>query len=137
MQLKPARHWLAVCFIILVSLGSGIYSFFINPVRLLVANDGAAQWEARMELVRTRLPDSVREVGYISDTENIGAVIEEYLLTRYALIPIVVRQGVNHEWIIGNFTQPGFQTLLDAQIQQGYILEKLGFGIYLIHRANP
>jgi hypothetical protein len=137
MKLTKTRHWLAVSFLIIASLGSGFYSFFINPPKVLITNDGAAKWEARMQSVRERLPESVREVGYISEAENTGAKVEEYLLTKYALIPVAVRHGTDYEWVIGNFTQPGFQQLIDAQIPGDYTLEKLGAGIYLIHQSKP
>ena len=124
-------------FLIVTSLVSGVYSFFINPPKILVTNDGAAQWEARMRSVRERVPVGVQEVGYIPDSENLGSTIEEYLLTKYALIPIVIRQGTDYEWIIANFTQQDFQKILDAQISGSYTFEKLGSGIYLIHRSRP
>ena len=128
---------MAISFLIVASMISGIYSFFINPPKILVTNDGAVQWEDRMRLVRELLPGTVRQIGYISDSEDLGSTIEEYLLTKYALIPFSVRQGVEYEWIIGNFTQPKFQELLDAQIPEGYSLDRLGSGIYLIHRSIP
>ena len=137
MKSTRIRHWLAVSFIIIASLGSGFYSFFINPAKVLVTNDGAVQWEARMQSVRERLPASVPEVGYLSDSENVGAKVEEYLLTKYALIPVAVHPGSDYEWVVGNFTQPGFQKIIDAQIPGEYTLEKLGAGIYLIHKSKP
>jgi hypothetical protein len=116
---------------------SGFYSFFINPPRILISDDGAVKWEARMQAVRAHLPASLEEVGYISDSENLGSKIEEYLLTKYALIPVVVHQGTDYEWIIGNFTRADIQQTLDAQIPGNYTIEKLGAGIYLIHRSHP
>jgi hypothetical protein len=137
MKSTRIRHWLAVSVIIIASLGSGFYTFFIDPPKVLITNDGAAQWEARMKSVREHLPASVPELGYISDSENVGAKVEEYLLTKYALIPVAVHPGPNYEWVIGNFTQPGFQQIIDAQISEDYTLEKLGAGIYLIHKSKP
>lgn len=137
MRLQKIRHWFAVGFLIITSLISGTYSFLIHPPKILTMNDGAAQWEARMQAVRDRLPDSVQEIGYISGSENLGSTIEEYLLTRYFLIPVAVHQGTDYEWIIGNFTQPNVKAILDTQIPEGYTLEKLGAGIYLIHRSLP
>src|SRR5215216_7911808 len=126
MRLPKIRYWFAVGFLIITSLISGIYSFFIHPPKILVTNDGAAQWEARMQTVRERLPDSVREIGYISGSENLGSMIEEYLLTKYFLIPVAVQQGTDYEWIVGNFTQPNVEVILDTKIPKDYTLEKLG-----------
>ena len=137
MQSRRMRHALAVGFLITATLVSGFYSFFIDPPQLLTNNDGAVQWEARMRPVRERLPGAVREVGYISDAENLGSLVEEFVLTKYALIPVVVRHGAGYEWVIGNFTEPNVQDLLNAQIPGRYNLEKFGAGIYLIHRSLP
>src|SRR5204862_4713771 len=109
--------------IVLISLLSGYYAFFVSPPRVLVMNDGAASWEARMQPIRDRLPTSVREVGYLSDNQS-SAIIEEYSLTRFALAPVVVRQGVNYEWIIGNFTQQGFENIIQSQVSGKYEVEK-------------
>ena len=86
-----------------------------------------------MQPVRETLPRSIREVGYLSDPEQ-SAQVQEFFLTRYALAPVVVREGVAYEWIVGNFTQPGFEDILNAQIPSGYAIQKFGAGIYLIHR---
>lgn len=137
MKFKLISQWFAVCFLVTTSIFSGVYAYLINPPHYLVNNDGAVEWESRMLPIRKRLPVSTQEIGYISDKENLGSTNQEYLLTKYALIPIAVRRGTDHEWIIGNFTQPDFRKVLDAQIAEGYELEKFGFGIYLIHRLSP
>lgn len=90
-----------------------------------------------MNAVREQLPKSVREIGYISDSENLGSMIEEYVLTKYALIPIGVHRGTEYDWILGNFTEKDIQEVLDAQIPGSYDLKKFGSGIYLIHRSRP
>jgi len=136
MRFQALRQWAAVLFVVLTSLVSGYYSFFVNPPKVLIQKDGAANWEERMQPIREHLPATIREVGYVSDLED-TALIQEYSLTRYALAPVVVRTGVEFEWIIGNFTQLGFESILNEQIPSGYAIEKLGFGIYLIHRILP
>lgn len=129
-------RWVTFGLVALISWLSGYYAFFMNPPRVLIANDGAAGWEARMQPVRDRLPATVREVGYLSDNQS-SALIQEYSLTRFALAPIVVRPGTNYEWIIGNFTEKGFETIIRSQINGEYQIEKFGSGIYLIHRSTP
>jgi hypothetical protein len=130
------RQWLAVGFVVCATLFSGYYSFFVKPSKVLVEKDGVAKWEERMESVRKSLPPSVREVGYVSDNDPV-AMVQEYSLTRYALAPIVVRQSVSLEWIIGNFTQAGLESILSQKIPSGFTVKKLGAGIYLIHRGLP
>ena len=89
-----------------------------------------------MQPVRRRLPDRVLEVGYISD-EDFTARVQEYSLTRYALAPVAVRQGAEYEWVIGNFTEPGFESIVEEEISTAYEIESFGSGIYLIHRSLP
>ena len=136
MPTRLQRHWYAVGFIVLVTLFSEYYYLFVKPPKELVRDDGVVKWEQRMESVRENLPSSVREVGYISDTDPVG-IIQEYSLTRYALAPIVVRQSVNLEWIVGNSTQPDFESILQEKIPSSFTVKKLGAGIYLIHRNLP
>lgn len=136
MKARSGRNWVAVALIVFASLISGYYSFFIDPARELIRDDGVGKWEERMISLRQALPASVREIGYISDPEQ-EARVQEYSLTKYALAPIIVRQSVDYEWIIGNFTQAGFEDILSSKIPSGYTIKKLGAGIYLIHRTAP
>lgn len=136
MDLGPLRQRLAVIFLVAATLLSGYYSFFRDPPRHLTRDDGVAKWEERMQPVRSALPPEIREVGYISDNEN-TALVQEYSLTRFALAPVVVRRSVDHEWIIGNFTDPGLEDILNTQISAEYTVQKFGAGIYLIHRSPP
>jgi hypothetical protein len=133
MKVGIIKHRIAAGLLVLATLLSGYYSLFINPSIELIRDDGAAKWEERMRPLREVLSPSVREVGYISDPDQ-AAQVNEYSLTRYALAPVVVHQGVNYEWIIGNFTQPGFEDILKEQIHAESTVQKFGAGIYLIHR---
>ena len=127
------KHRIAVGLLVLATLLSGYYSLFIHPSMELIQNDGAVKWEARMQPLREALPPSTQEVGYLSDPDQ-AAQINEYSLTRYALAPVVVRQSADYEWIIGNFTQPGFEEMLKEKIQTEFTIQNFGAGIYLIHR---
>ena len=131
------RQWLAIGLLVLVTLFSGYFSFFVKPQKDLLRTDSVTRWEERMQSVRKYLPSSVKEVGYLSDNET-TAIFQEYALTQYALAPVVVRQqSADFEWIIGNFTQPGFQDVLEQDISSDFTIQKIGAGIYLIHRSLP
>ncbi len=130
------RQRLATAFVIVATLASGYYALFVHPDKNLTREDGVAKWEARMKPVRASLPLTVHEVGYISDNDP-TAILQEYVLTRFALAPILVRQSTNYEWIVGNFTQPGFEHIIRQNISSAYTIQKFGSGIYLIHRTLP
>ncbi len=134
--MRRYKEWFAIGFVVISSLLSGYFSYYVNPPKELIQDDGVKKWEERMKPVRQYLPSSVREVGYISDNDS-SAIYEEYSLTQFALAPVVVRKGVNFEWIIGNFTQQNFESILDQNIPSHFTIEKFGAGIYVIHRTLP
>ena len=128
-----------------VSLLSGFYGFFIEPSPVLVMNSGAQGWEARMKPVKLALPEDVQELGYVSDLDllinptqaQIFAEVDEFPLTMYSMTPRQVQHGLGFEWIIGNFTWPEFKDYLDTNLPNGYELQSMGFGIYLIRNNAP
>ncbi len=136
MLIRRYKEWFAIGFIVISSLLSGYFAYYVNPPRELIRDDGVKKWEERMIPIRKYLPASVHEVGYISDNES-SAIYEEYSLTQFALAPVVVRHGVDFEWIIGNFTQRDFENILDQNISSNFTIQKIGAGIYLIRRTSP
>lgn len=62
------------------------------------------RWEADMQLVREILPIERGIVGYISQEDVAGSDFEywdnetEFLLTQYALAPLIVKKGLAAEW---------------------------------------
>ena len=105
-------------------------------------NNPVDRWEKRIQPVRNHLPEDIRLVGYAADWDIPDSEFNpidqdaEYVLTQYALAPIMVQPGLEQEWIIGNFLHPGFEAWLDQSLPP-YEIKSLGFGIYLIHRTSP
>jgi hypothetical protein len=52
------------------------------------------------------------------------------------MVPVVVVPGGKSEWIIGNFTNPAYKDILKENIKGSFTVEKLGYGIFLIHRGK-
>ena len=103
--------------------------------------DSVSKWEERVKPVLNHLPSNVAVIGYTADwdlpniTYNVIDQENEYTFTQYALAPRAVQPGLDHEWIIGNFTNKDFRIWLDQHLPSYEIIE-LGFGIYLIHRTS-
>jgi hypothetical protein len=103
--------------------------------------DTVSKWEARIHRVLAHLPSDANEIGYVADWDIPGMEYDlvdqetEYTLTQYALAPRMVQPGLDHEWIIGNFTSIGFRDWLDKNLASYEIIE-MGFGIYLIHNTS-
>jgi hypothetical protein len=104
--------------------------------------DSVTKWEQRVKRVLDHVPSSVTQFGYVADWDLPNSDYDlvdqdnEYTLTQYALAPHIVQPGLDHEWIIGNFTHPGFEDWLGKNLS-AYDITDLGFGIYVIHRTSP
>ncbi len=129
-----------------------LYSVFVAATNGLAArarwnrdsqtSDSVSKWEKRVKPVLNHIPSNVTELGYVADWDIPGSgydIIDqdnEYTLTQYALAPRIVQPGLDHEWMIGNFTDKGFRSWLDKNLSSYKIIE-IGFGIYVIHRTSP
>jgi len=129
-----------------------LYSVFVAATNGLAArarwnrdsqtSDSVSKWEKRVKPVLDHIPSNVTELGYVADWNIPGSRYDlidqdnEYTLTQYALAPRIVQPGLNHEWMIGNFTDKGFRSWLDQNLSSYKIIE-IGFGIYVIHRTSP
>jgi hypothetical protein len=104
--------------------------------------DPVTKWEKRVLPVLDHVPTNVTEFGYVADWDlpnsdyDVVDQDNEYTLTQYALAPRSVQPGLDHEWIIGNFTQAGFKEWLNQNLS-AYEISEIGFGIYVIHRTAP
>lgn len=103
--------------------------------------DTVSKWETRIHRVLAHIPDNIQDIGYVADWDipgleyNLVDQETEYTLTQYALAPRTVQPGLDHEWIIGNFTSPNFRDWLNKNLASYEIME-IGFGIYLIHNTS-
>jgi len=111
-----------------------------NPDDLL--DNSVANWEKRLKPIPSLIPKTTTTLGYLADWNipgveyNLTDQDTEYVLTQYALAPLIVQPGLDHEWIIGNFSDANFRSWLDQNLLK-YEIKKIGFGIYLIHWIYP
>lgn len=139
--MTSSSRWIYLLFS-LAALLNGAAAYWLIPPPVLTRDAGVAAWESRLQPLKHALPADVRVVGYISDLDllenpsqsEVFTEIDELPLTQYSLAPLLVRPGLDEEWLIGNFTRPEMKTYLDAQLPAGYEIQSFGFGIYLIHR---
>jgi len=126
---------------ILVAATNG-WTAFARWNRNSQVGDSVSKWEKRVKPVLDHIPSAITELGYAADWDIPGSgydIIDqdnEYTLTQYALAPRKLQPGLDHEWIIGNFTYTGFRNWLDKNLASYNIIE-IGFGIYVIHRTSP
>src|SRR5919112_1810105 len=116
-----------------------LYSIFVAATNGLVArsrwnrdsqaDDSVSKWEKRVRPVLDHIPGDITELGYVADWDISDSGYDlidqdnEYTLTQYALAPRIVQPGLDHEWIIGNFTDKDFRKWLDNHLPSYKIIE--------------
>ena len=132
---------LALGLIVLASVAASIQNLLATRSLGSVSDDPVADWEKRFEPIRARLPFKRGVVGYISDASVPGMPYDaandegEYVLTQYALAPIIIVKGTNQEWNIANLDRAAFAAWQQAN---GGTFDVTPFkgGLYLLHRRG-
>jgi hypothetical protein len=125
---------------LVVAINNAVYARSLSEQER-TSIDTVSKWETRIHRVLAHLPSETKEMGYVADWDIPGVEYDlvdqetEYTLTQYALAPRRVQPGLDHEWIIGNFTSPNFREWLDKNLSS-YEIREVGFGIYLIHNTS-
>ena len=106
-----------------------------------VAEDPVAQWEVRFGPLKEQLPFVRGVVGYISESDVSGAEFDpandegEYILTQYALAPIIIVRGTDQEWNVANLGKEAFASWSTEDGEEFDVLSLRG-GLYLLHRVE-
>ena len=132
--------------IIVLALGSIIlgawhfveYALKWNPG--FIANDMISSWDKRMAGLRADLPADVKTIGYVGNwdilpaSDTIYADEEtEFVLTQYALSPVIIERGDKEEWVILNLSPKAYDIWIQRQPQDMKIID-YGLRIFLVHK---
>jgi hypothetical protein len=138
------RLWIGLVLIALfvgVSQLQALRSAFA-AYRTLGRPDEVSRHEARLQALRRALPGH-GVVGYVSDAPAAGIdpassearqAFKRYLLTQYALAPLVVLRSIEAELVVGDFSAAGPD---GASTPPGFVLVKdFGQGVVLFRRPS-
>ena len=134
--------WLRRVFVGLIAAAS-LYASIQNLISTRelgsISEDPVAQWEVRFSRLKRQLPFDRGVVGYISDSDVSGAAYDaandegEYILTQYALAPVIIVRGTDQKLNVANLSQEALQ-LWSARNQGEFEILPLGSGLYLLSR---
>ncbi len=106
-----------------------------------IADDMVTHWDKRMQPLQSNLPINTTMIGYVGDWDvlpeneyHYAGEETEYILTQYALAPIIVQRSDEHEWVIANLTPKAYDIWITTQPKDIEIIE-YGLRIFLVH--NP
>jgi hypothetical protein len=93
--------------------------------------DDVTRWENRLAELKSHIPLNAGRVGYISSDPQGN----EFILTQYSIIPLVLEHGTAPDWIIANYSGKAIHQVLQNQLEvENYTVENYGYGLYLVHR---
>jgi hypothetical protein len=125
---------------VLASLVASIQNLVATRTLGSTSDDPVADWERRFQPVKARLPFQRGFVGYISDSAIPRITFDaandegEYILTQYAMAPIIIVKGTDQEWNIANLTPEAFKAW-SAQNSGNFEVTPLRGSLYLLHRT--
>jgi hypothetical protein len=123
------------------SLYASIQNLILTRDLGSISEDPVAQWEERFVPLKEQLPFVRGLVGYISDSDIPGAEFSpandagEYVLTQYALAPIIIVKGTDQEWNIANLGAKAF-AIWSAEHHGEFDVSPPSGGLYLLHRIG-
>jgi hypothetical protein len=100
-----------------------------------------AEWDERITKLITPIPFRHGLVGYISSKDIPGTVFSadneegEYILTQYAVAPLILIRGTEQEWNILNVDRDTFNKWTAANADN-FELTTSGGGMFLVHKVR-
>ena len=127
--------------IVLASLYASIQNLISTKDLGSVNDDPVADWEIRFRPLKEQLPFKRGVVGYISDSSIPGVSYNaandegEYVLTQYALAPIIIVKGTGQEWNIANLDKDAY-AIWSGTNQGQFEVIPFKDRLYLLHRLK-
>ena len=132
--------------VIVLALGSiilGAWHFMEYALRWnpeFIANDMVSSWDKRMANLHADLPADVKTIGYVGNWDILPASDyiyadeeTEFVLTQYALSPVIVERSDNEEWVILNLSPKAYDIWIQSQPQDIKVTD-YGLRIFLVHK---
>ena len=126
-------------------IAAGLYASIQNLIASQdlgsIHEDPVLDWEKRFEPLKEKLPFKRGVVGYISASAVPGANFDpnndqgEYVLVQYVMSPIIIVNGTDQEWNIGNLRPDAYKLWSQANHGQFDVTPFKG-NIYLIHKVG-
>ena len=115
---------------------------FVSTINMPSHDTSVANWDERVSTLTESIPFKRGFVGYISDIDIPGIsydrdnLVGEFILTQFAIAPIVLIQGSDQEeWNILSLTPQAYEKWSEANANNFEII-KFGGKLYLAHKAD-
>ena len=98
-------------------------------------------WDNRLTKLTAPIPFKRGLIGYIANEDIPGANFSpndasgEYVLTQYAVAPLILVRGADQEWDILNLDTKTYEKWHQAHLNDFEVVDFSG-GMYLVHKVN-
>ena len=130
-------------FLILIALlgvKTGIQGF-ISTLHMPSHDVSVTKWDEQVSALSESIPFERGLVGFVSDNDIPGIdyarenLVGEYILTQYAIAPIVLVFGADQEWNVLSLT-PAAYKIWSKTNGENFEVTKFGGKMYLAHMVN-
>jgi hypothetical protein len=126
--------------IAVLGVKTGITSFTSN-IKVHSNDTSVAIWDERLSNLIAPIPFERGLVGYISNEDIPGIAFDEddaegeYILTQYAVAPLILVRGTDQEWNLLNLDTTAYETWHQTNIND-FELVGFGGGLYLVRKVD-
>jgi hypothetical protein len=140
MMLKKYLQRIILIVIAVLGVKTGIENF--TSSNKIHSNDtSVAIWDERLSNLIAPISFEHGLVGYISNEDIPGAAFDkddaegEYILTQYAIAPLILIRGTDQEWNILNLDTTAYETWHQTNVND-FELVGFGGGLYLVRKVD-
>jgi hypothetical protein len=139
---KKVLQRIALIAIVVLGVKTSIESFKSSIAERSNDAEVIAAWNDRLSRLIEPIPFERGFVGYLSNADIRGASFDsndaegEFVLTQYAIVPLILVRGTEQEWNILNLDSETFEKWLQEN-ENGFEVVRSGGGMYLVHRVAP
>jgi|GEM_PF-6010948 len=138
-MLKKILRAFFLAAIVILGVGTGVESFR-SSAEIHSNDESVINWDDRLSNLIALIPLERGMVGYLSNEDIPGAAFDpddasgEYILTQYAVAPLVLIRGAEQDWNLLNLDPETYEKWIQEN-EDRYRLVGSGGGIYLARRV--
>ena len=127
--------------IVILGIKTGVENFTTSMNE--PSNDTAVvtNWNKQLSKLIAPIPVKRGLIGYISNEDFLGITVSpndasgEYVLTQYAIAPLILVRGTDQEWNILNLEPENYKKWMQKNAGDFEFI-KIEGGMYLVHRTH-
>lgn len=112
----------------------------LSTVNMPGTDAAVVNWDERISTLTAHIPSKRGTIGYISN-EDLGAAFDaddssaEYILTQFAVAPLILIRGTGEEWNILNLDLETYEIWNRTNVNNFEVIS-FGGGLYLVRKAG-